>query len=970
MATVQQKKKAFNKPDGKDRKSAFLKKSNEIKVKKGLVPAPTIQNIKRKVVVEKKPEWWLPTLGQKSAVLVQLAEGTMWYDGIPAFEMEEGTQNKVPREILNEIMAAVPKAYEEEVRHFQSMKKKSMDSDQKWIADVVKSGTLTDKVAALALSIQESPVHQLSSLDLLVEMALNKKQQRTSQIALEALKDLMLHNLLPDRKLQPFSKQALGHPDMTMKAALVLWYEGQLAVRVGKMLDALDFGLRCTTSVDFFKKTCLSIVSELLIAKPEQEARLLNMLVNKLADPAPAVSNKAIELLKLVIKNHEMMKLHIVKEVKSLIYQTNTSPKAIFTCTVYLTQIPLVPHRDAKVAEELIDCYVSLFEKALVNSDKEAGGSKGDKKGGKGKGKGKGKLSEKEKQAEQAAQNGSRLLAILLNGINHAYPCVTGSSVGSGLTKHMDALYKIVHTTSFSTATQALMLLSQAVLKDDEAAMGTAANKNPKRGGALRKEKAAAATGTTAPSRSALEEDAANRFFRALYSQLSSEQVCSRSKNTLFLNLLYRSLKRDDNKERIMSFVKRMCMASTQAGPAITAGLLLLISEVCKASAGNSTVLPAMTELAPVAPLGMSKKVGDDESDDDEDDHKAAENRGLFECYDSAKRDPAYAMTKGEGVSSSEGTTSGICLWELNLLQQHFHPSVRAFADSLVNMPDDSSVNPHEISFAGDPISEFSLTAFLDRLSYKNSKKQTRAKKTDTEEDVPINLDSKVNSAFDDEMSSVVAPDKVFFHKYFGSRIQLREEGRSRDRTRHKSSKAEDGDSDAEDVNSEDEMDAYTDKLMEAAMKSNQPIDVDDEDYDSNEDMDGDDSGSEGGDLPSDVDNDMDGLDDSDDGEDSEEEDGDDIFAEAPVSDDETDMDQYYINKYGGTKFNKGKPVMKGDDPFADEDEDDVFDDEINEEDDEEEEDPEPMPMPTKKRKQQEAMVGKSKPKDKNKKRK
>jgi len=941
MASVKGKNKSFNKTNGNsDRKKAFLEKSNAIKVKKGLIPTPKINQ--KKTAATKQPEWWVSGTAPKT-VLIQLKEDTKWFDGAPSFAMEEG-QYKVPREALDAIMAAVPKQFEEEVRLYHTMKKKNMDSDQKWIADVVKSGTLTDKVAALALSIQESPVHQLSSLDLLVEMAQNKKQQRTSQIALEALKDLLLHNLLPDeRKLQGFSKQPFGHPNMTMKAALVLWYEGQLAARVGKILDALDFWLRCTTSVDFFKKTCLTIISEMLIAKPEQEARLLNMLVNKLADPAPAVSNKAIELLKLVTKNHEMMKLHIVKEVKSLIYQTNTSPKAIFACTVYLTQMPLVPHRDAKVAEELIDCYVSLFEKALVNSNTEKESGKSDK--GKGKGKGKGKLSEKEKQAEQAAQSGSRLLAILLNGINHAYPCVVGSSVGSGLSKHMDALYKIVHTTSFSTATQALMLLSQAVLKDDN--VGTASSKKSKKSG--KKESSAAATPTS------LDQDAAHRFFRALYSQLQSEQVCSRSKNTLFLNLLYRSLKRDDNKERIMSFVKRMCMASTQSNAAITAGLLLLVSEVCKEGAGNGTVLPAMTEQPPAAPSALDNALADD---DEEDDNHAAELRGLFDCYDSAKRDPAYALTKSsagskEGVSG-EDSTAGVCLWELNLLQQHFHPSVRAFANSLVDQSDEPSVNAHEISFAGDPITEFSLTSFLDRLSYKHSKKQSRNKKGSTEEEVPINLDSQINTVFD-ESAAVVAPDKVFFHKYFGSRIQLREEGRSRDRSRNKG-RGDGDDSDEEsDANSEDEMDAFADKLMNDAMKSNQPVDFDDEDFS--------DEGSEGG---SDQDGDM-GMDgddmgsddfDSDDSgsEDSENE----VFAEAPVSDDETDMDQYYIDKYGGAKFKK-----QAKNEFADSDDEEEEEEEEEEIDDSFTSDSEPELKPCKKRKSE-----KPKSKEKNKKRK
>lgn len=55
-------------------------------------------------------------------------------------------------------------------------------SEATWIKTVLVSGTLSDKIAALTLLVQESPVHCLHSLDSLVAMA-KKKGMRECMMA-------------------------------------------------------------------------------------------------------------------------------------------------------------------------------------------------------------------------------------------------------------------------------------------------------------------------------------------------------------------------------------------------------------------------------------------------------------------------------------------------------------------------------------------------------------------------------------------------------------------------------------------------------------------------------------------------------------------------------------------------------------------------------------------------------------------
>lgn len=47
-----------------------------------------------------------------------------------------------------------------------------------WVFQVLRGGTLSDKVAALTLQVQESPVHRMAVLDGLLDLGV-KKERRT-----------------------------------------------------------------------------------------------------------------------------------------------------------------------------------------------------------------------------------------------------------------------------------------------------------------------------------------------------------------------------------------------------------------------------------------------------------------------------------------------------------------------------------------------------------------------------------------------------------------------------------------------------------------------------------------------------------------------------------------------------------------------------------------------------------------------
>jgi hypothetical protein len=389
---------------------------------------------KDKLIVKPTSNWWLTSNLVLGKPLLQIPTDGSWYtpqEGIISVDSLSNAKKMVLEGgKLRSLLPFVEAAFDAEVTAYQKAKGSKMSGDQKWINDVLKSGTTSDKVAALALVVQESPLHELSALDTLIGLA-SKKEYRTSQLALEAVKDLMIHNLLPDRHLLAFKNQPLDHPDMNMESAMLFWYEEQVLLRVERIADALDVGLKST--IEFFKKQCMDIAADLLTGKPEKEARFLAMVVNKLGDPSGAVGSKCIELLRNIIRKHPAMKCIVVREVRQLIYRPNLAPRAVHSGIVFLSQVQLVKG-DHDVAAQLVECYMSLFEKAVTQDEL-----------------------------------GSRLLSSLLSGLDRAFPFLENTEP---ISKHIDSLFRIIHSASFSTSTRALMLISHIALADKEGAAG------------------------------------------------------------------------------------------------------------------------------------------------------------------------------------------------------------------------------------------------------------------------------------------------------------------------------------------------------------------------------------------------------------------------------------------------------------------------------------------------------------------
>ncbi|XP_033629426.1 CCAAT/enhancer-binding protein zeta-like [Asterias rubens] len=325
-----------------------------------------------------------------------------------------------------------------------------------------------------------------------------------------------------------------------------------------------------------------------------------------------------------------------------------------------------------------------------------------------------------------------KMLSAVLTGVNRAYPY---SNAGDDrVDEQTDALFKVVHISAFNTAIQALLLLKQVL-----------------------------------DSRHSITD----RFYSALYSKILDRSVEHSTRQAMFLNLIYQSLRADNSIGRVKAFVKRLLQTSSTQQPPFACGALFLVSEIMATK-------PALLNTA------MEAIDSDNEEhfvDVDEDSKKTRQvnepirsekgevtseavsswvHHKLFKKekktqYDPGNRNPQYCGAEGS------------IFWELNKLQNHYHPSVALFAKTLRD--------GLKVHYMGNPLHDFTLMKFLDRFVYRNPKKQAENVRVSVMEPkgkaynpsairlLPVNTKDYLKTS-----QEKIPIDEMFFHKYFTSR--------------------------------------------------------------------------------------------------------------------------------------------------------------------------------------------------------
>lgn len=579
----------------------------------------------------------------------------------------------------------------------------SKNSSVSWLQQAKQGGTTSDKVAAMAVLVQEFPIAHLRSLEGLLAMSGKRGGARavvgtTLDVLLELWKDILLP---PDRKLRYFYQQPLSEISSSSKPTdrwLVMWeFEDRLKSHYAAFVEHL--AVLSTDNLDFIKEKATKTAFELLLHRSEQEGELLRIVVNKLGDPERKIASNAGYLLTKLLAHHHGMKHVVVREIEDFIYRPGLKDRARYYAVIYLNQIVLSSKDSPKVlpdgtsvtlAKRMVDIYFTLFkliidgslgtaasiaqakEEKLDKRRKEKAIKRGKKK----------LVKESEPKVITGDRQGlmdSRMLSALITGVRRAFPYVRTDEIEPLIEAHSDSLFKLIHTGSFGVATQALLLLYQLM-----------------------------------SSQSSISD----RFYRALYSCMLNRDLPFSTKAPLFLSLFLKAVKEDVSTTRTVALVKRLMQVALEAPANFSCGCLIVLSQILRDC-------PAIWNT-----------INDAEECEDE---NQADGKGL---YDPSKRDPQYAQAQSS------------CIWELLPLSHHAHPSVSAMSKSiLAGVP---------VQYNGDPLKDFVLSEFLGKFISKKSKR-----KVENAGDSLMQPLAQKNTLLGALENKTIAPDEAFFHKFF-----------------------------------------------------------------------------------------------------------------------------------------------------------------------------------------------------------
>ncbi|KAK5044604.1 hypothetical protein LTR84_010618 [Exophiala bonariae] len=650
----------------------------------------------------------------------------------PHVNLEKTLRGSLSPAIVTELYEHAKHLLDEENRKFKSAQQ---SSSQSFYNTVITSGTLSDKISALTLAVQESPIHNVRALESLIGLA--RKRSRSQAVdVLRSLKDLLAQgSLLPEsRKLQTFASQPtlpfLFNRTQTWKRGdklprglkehhLVVWaYENWLKEQYFEILKILE--VWCNDEIEFSKSKAVSFVYELLKERPEQESNLLRLLVNKLGDPIKKIASQASYLLMQLLITHPAMKSVVVSAVETdFIFRPGQSLHGKYYAVVTLNQTAL-SGKEEEVASKLLDIYFGLFTSLLKNTETnlvpvpEKAEPETGPAGNPRRRRNKKPKATVQPQAEELRE---KLISAILTGVNRAYPYA--ESKEKSFSDHLETLFKVTHSSNFNTSIQAMLLIQQV---------------------------------------SATHKASNDRFYRVLYESLLDPRLLVASKQQLYLNLLHRALKADLNVKRVKAFIKRLFQVLSLHDASFVVGAFFLLQDLEK-------TFPSLAGLIDQA----------EDHDDDEEVFRDVEEDGTqapnvsdsniqASLYDGHKRAPEYANADNS------------CVWELLPFLAHFHPAVSLSADHALR----------HAKLPGKPdLTLHTLSHFLDRFVYRNPKlgvsglrgssiMQPMAASDSQNVLIPGTFAAQrrlpVNSeAFRVKKDGDIAAEDVFFHKYFSS---------------------------------------------------------------------------------------------------------------------------------------------------------------------------------------------------------
>ncbi|XP_023346478.1 CCAAT/enhancer-binding protein zeta [Eurytemora carolleeae] len=785
---TEEKEEKETKVKGKEKKTDEEKKKKTKKIKNEKVQENVVSSTsssgqidsddEEEASSESKPEFhFLKSVPSRNYCVIKAGE--KWYSTVSSPASDTTPVNM--SYWLPKIEKYTEKVWEQEVACYEAGRKKGGDKgEEAWLKTVLKSGTLTDKLSAYVVLVQASPIHCFSVLETMLSLV-SLKSRRPCLLSLETISHLLISDLLiPDRKLRKFERNPFhqlqeltgGNKDTRDRYLMSWMFEDKLRDFYIRFIQAMD--LVGKDSIENTRVKVISCTQRLLCGNPEQEQLLLEKLVNRLGDPTRAVAAKAMHHLGVLIEEHPGMKvisctqrllcgnpeqeqLLLEKLVNRLGDPTRAvAAKAMHHLGVLIEEHPGMKDILVKEVERLLyrpnispkAQYYGICFLSQMMLDKTSN------------------IASKLVKiyfsfftiSIKKGEIDNKLMSALLTGVNRAFPY--SKLDPAQLDQQINTMHKLVHMVSFNISVQTLTLLYQIM-----------------------------------DSRDSVND----RFYTALYWKILDPGFSTSSKQVMFLNLLYNSVRKDCSVVRVRAYIKRLLQCCEYLPSNSAAGILFIISEILRTRGDLSlrSVLESQDGNTDFSRFDdsdddehyedvkeedeedtkdaeededMEENQSDDENENDEADVKMEDDKEeikpgwMFKkatkghtakySYDAQCRNPLYAGADKDGF------------WELEALCRHFHPTVAMFAQNLSeNVP---------IKYPGDPINDFTIPKFLDRFVFRNPKKDPAKNK-------PVSALGKRNiykpggikavapdsREFINRTLESIPGDELFLYKYF-----------------------------------------------------------------------------------------------------------------------------------------------------------------------------------------------------------
>lgn len=589
--------------------------------------------------------------------------------------------------------------YEEAERVLEEEKALAQKDRGRWYsAQFLARGTQSDKVASAAVKLADTDfMFFLEGFKLLSETARTDSHHYDS--ALKALTTVW-SKLLPPRPLKSFAAQhfavlpsaspsslspaaagdsatsssatpeSLAVPasksissassSAERKKVLVYWYIEDYLKRVYAQFLSLCEGMLRGERVAQRREAWLEVVGKLVCEIAESRTMAMSILICKLGDPNNHVAHKAYHHILHLLSESSMHQTALFTELEKIIFTKNCPIRTMRYAVNIMNQL-VFSKDERKLALKCVHTYLLLF-----------------------------------RQLAKTEQLQSSVATAIMVGLRRAFP-YSGADLSS-LDGHIHALFILAHHGYFQQRVCTLSLLQQV-----------ASNKGS-------------------------SPEFQNRWYRALYNLLliSPHKLPQANQLTGFFSMLHKALRSDTNPHRVAAFVHRLLQRSLMLHDAMVCAILLLVGEMAQAYplvraliTGKGVVRPSSSHSSS-NDRSKSGAVGGEETIKGGKNHRGGEMKSHDDGSSPFRASPTSSPTGGydptHRTPDVQAGASRECLWTLNLLSRHSHPSVVQLAVLLLFQED--------VVFDSHPLDDMTTLNFLEML-VDTSREGSRSKRSD-----------------------------------------------------------------------------------------------------------------------------------------------------------------------------------------------------------------------------------------------